>query len=151
MPDAGPTDAVGVPELSAPNREQGTTGSEEKQRNVPPEQAVSEQADDRGSAANSDGLDRDWIRRQSGQHFTIQLAAARSLTAARQHVTGFGDLPVRFVPTRSNSQEFVVVLAGVYPGRAEAERALEKLPKALREQGYWVRSVDSVRRSLRDD
>ncbi|MBK5969173.1 SPOR domain-containing protein, partial [Thiorhodovibrio winogradskyi] len=101
------------------------------------------------SAAGERDLDRDWILKQSGEHFTIQLTAARSLAAARQHVQGGGNLDVRFVPTRSKSQDFVVVLAGAYPTRADAERALEKLPAALREQGYWIRSVASVRQSLR--
>ncbi|WP_328986800.1 SPOR domain-containing protein [Thiorhodovibrio winogradskyi] len=98
----------------------------------------------------SDGLDRDWILQQSGQHFTIQLVATRSIGAARQHVAAFGEVDARFVPTRTKSQDFVVVLAGVYPARADAERALAKLPEALRGQGYWIRSVESVRQSLRD-
>lgn len=101
------------------------------------------------SVAGEPELDRDWILRQSGEHFTIQLAAARSVAAAKQHVQGFRDQDFRFVPTRSKSQDFVVVLAGVYPARADAERALERLPAGLREQGYWIRSVASVRQSLR--
>ncbi|WP_190275857.1 AAA family ATPase [Thiorhodovibrio frisius] len=120
-------------------------------------ESSSEDSAERSSAAGTDGaesgsggLDRDWILQQSGEHFTIQLTAARSVAAARQHVAGFGNLDVRFVPTRSKSQDFVIVLAGAYPARADAERALEKLPAALREQGYWVRSIDSVRQSLRE-
>jgi septal ring-binding cell division protein DamX/type II secretory pathway predicted ATPase ExeA len=100
-------------------------------------------------ATAPEGLDRDWISRQSGGHFTIQLAAARSLAAARQHVLGYNGLEVRFVPIRSKSQDFVVVLAGAYAERAEAEAAAARLPGVLREQGYWIRTLDSVRQSLR--
>lgn len=95
-------------------------------------------------------LDRDWILQQSGQDYTIQLAATSSLSAARQHVAGYLNVDARFVPTRTNSQNFVVVLAGVYSARAEAERALKQLPAALREQGHWIRTIDSVRQSLRE-
>lgn len=95
-------------------------------------------------------LDRDWILRQPGQHFTVQLAAVRSAAAARAHVAGLRGVDVRLVPIRSRSQDFVVVLAGVYSAQAEAERAVATLPAALRDQGYWIRTINSVRQSLRD-
>lgn len=100
-------------------------------------------------APTSAGLDREWILRQPAQYFTIQLVAARTETAARQYAQAVRDLDLRFVPISSKAQDFVVVLAGAYPKRADAEQALERLPETLREQGYWIRTVDSVRKSLR--
>lgn len=99
--------------------------------------------------ASAAGLDSDWLSKQPRQHFTIQLAAAVSLAAAKDYVRGFDGLDVRFAPTRSNSRNYIVVLVGVYPNRADAERAVATLPSALVDKGYWIRSVDSVRRSLR--
>ncbi|MBK1647914.1 AAA family ATPase [Rhabdochromatium marinum] len=117
----------------------------------PPAETVEERANnDTPIASNDAGLDRDWILQQSGDAFTIQLAATRSLISARQYVQGVSDFDLHFVPTRSRSEDFVVILAGVYPARAAAERALAKLPATLREQGYWIRSISSVRQSLRD-
>jgi DamX protein len=100
-------------------------------------------------ADTSAKLDGDWILRQPAQHFTIQLVAARTEAAARQYAQQVRGMDLHFVPIRSKSQNFIIVLAGVYPARDQAERALERLPAELRERGYWIRSIDSVRQSLR--
>jgi DamX protein len=88
--------------------------------------------------------DREWLGRQNRGHYTIQLIAAQSPTAARSFVEQHQLSAIRYIQTRSGGQNFVVALAGSFPTRAAAEAAVSSLPAAVRENQPWIRSIGSV-------
>lgn len=89
--------------------------------------------------------DQDWLLRQDSGRFTIQLVAARNLEIATEFVTPHNLDGIHFIQTRS----YVIALAGSYPSRDEAQRALPKLPSAVRANGPWIRTIGSVIESQR--
>ncbi|TVP92911.1 MAG: sporulation protein [Thioalkalivibrio sp.] len=88
--------------------------------------------------------DRAWLERQSGDNFTIQLAAAPDLDGARRFVEQHQLTGIRYIPTRLNGRDFVVALAGSFASRPAAEQALENLPAGVRDGQPWIRSLGSV-------
>ncbi|MBO8086196.1 MULTISPECIES: AAA family ATPase [unclassified Marichromatium] len=93
--------------------------------------------------------DRDWLVAQNPNRYTIQLIAVSSLEAARDYVTRHRLDGVRFLPIRSRDRDFVVVLAGAFASRGEAERVYAALPDAVRADRPWIRAIGSVQGSLR--
>ncbi|WP_018140155.1 AAA family ATPase [Thioalkalivibrio sp. ALJ7] len=94
--------------------------------------------------------DRSWLNDQDGSGATIQLLAAQDMAAARAYADRHELGGIRYIPTRVNDREFVVILAGVFPDRAAAERAVEDLPEAVRRDEPWIRSIGSVQNVVRD-
>lgn len=92
------------------------------------------------SAGSAPDEDQAWLARQDPARFTIQLAAARDLAAARSFVARHQLDGVHYIQTRS----FVIVLVGSFPNRAEAQRALPDLPAAVRGSSPWIRTVGSI-------
>ncbi|NKN33492.1 AAA family ATPase [Marichromatium bheemlicum] len=93
--------------------------------------------------------DRAWLVGQNPNRYTIQLIAVSSLDAALDYVIRNGLEGVRFLPIRSRDRDFVVVLAGAFSTRAEAEQVYRALPEAVRADRPWIRAVGSVQGSLR--
>lgn len=91
-------------------------------------------------ADNALDADHAWLARQDPARFTIQLAAASDLAAARSFVEQHQLDGAHFVRTRS----FVVVLVGSFPSRAEAQRALPDLPDSVRGKTPWIRTIGSI-------
>ncbi|WP_020411035.1 MULTISPECIES: SPOR domain-containing protein [unclassified Thioalkalivibrio] len=94
--------------------------------------------------------DRAWLNDQDGGATTIQLLAAPNMGAARAYADQHDLGGIRYIPTRVNNREFVVILAGVFPDRAAAQRAAEDLPAAVRRDEPWIRSIGSVQNAVRD-
>ncbi|AHF05440.1 hypothetical protein MARPU_06375 [Marichromatium purpuratum 984] len=94
-------------------------------------------------------VDRDWLVAQNPNRYTIQLIAVSSLEAAQDYVIRHRLDGVRFLPIRSRDRDFVVVLAGAFASRGEAERVYAALPAAVRADRPWIRAIGSVQGSLR--
>ncbi|WP_024327788.1 SPOR domain-containing protein [Thioalkalivibrio sp. AKL19] len=114
-----------------------------------PEPATEELATEDGDAERLQN-DRTWLNDQDGGATTIQLLAAPNMGAARAYADQHELGGIRYIPTRVNNREFVVILAGVFPDRAAAQRAVEDLPAAVRSDEPWIRSIGSVQNAVRD-
>jgi len=75
--------------------------------------------------------------------------AASDLATARNFVQQHGLSAIRYVPIRSQDRDLIVALAGSFPDREAAERALSGLPAAARADRPWIRTMGSVQQILR--
>lgn len=94
--------------------------------------------------------DRAWLNDQDSSRITIQLMAAPDMPTAREYAAEHDLGGIRYLPTRVNGRDFVVILAGAFPDRATAQRAAEDLPAAVRRTEPWIRSIGSVQSVVRD-
>lgn len=94
--------------------------------------------------------DRAWLAERDPAATTIQLMAAPDLPTARAFADRHNLGAIRYVPTRVGDRDFVVILAGVFPDRAAAERAVADLPDAVRRTEPWIRSIGSVQSAVRE-
>ncbi|MCO6440041.1 MAG: SPOR domain-containing protein [Nitrococcus mobilis] len=92
-------------------------------------------------------LREDWLAGRAGDHYTIQLIAGhQKQTLERfleQHPLVEGKTHV--VQARRQGRAWHVLITGDYPSREAARNALRRLPRALRDNGSWVRSFASLR------
>jgi DamX protein len=93
--------------------------------------------------------DRAWLQRQDPERFTIQLVAASDLATARNFVQQHGLSSIRYVRIQSQNRDLIVALAGSFPDRDAADRALNGLPAAARADRPWIRTLGSVQQILR--
>ncbi|AQZ94465.1 hypothetical protein BVH74_06735 [Halopseudomonas phragmitis] len=90
-----------------------------------------------------------WYRQRQGSEYVLQLLGTRSRQAALDFVAaqrGVSDLG--YFETRHEGQPWFVVTQGVYPGRQQAQQAVNGLPEAVRRQNPWPRSIASIQQSL---
>ncbi|NEX22586.1 sporulation protein [Thiorhodococcus mannitoliphagus] len=86
----------------------------------------------------------DWLARQDAERYTIQLVAGRDLATSMDFLAPFDLGGIHYIQTRT----YVIGVFGSFPNRAAAARMLPDLPKAVRENGPWIRTIGSVRDSL---
>jgi DamX protein len=89
------------------------------------------------------------LLRQDPERFTIQLVAASDLATARSFVQQHGLSSIRYVRIQAQNRDLIVALAGSFPDRDAAERALNGLPAAARADRPWIRTLGSVQQILR--
>lgn len=79
--------------------------------------------------------------------FTIQLVSSHQAQEVRAYIArhGIGDRATAFSYRRGGRRWFAVIY-GRYAGRARAERALRKLPAAVRRNGPWIRRLADIRK-----
>ncbi|WP_028490864.1 SPOR domain-containing protein [Thioalkalivibrio sp. ALJ15] len=114
-----------------------------------PETTTEALADEDGDSERLRG-DLEWLGNQSSDAFTIQLIAAPDMSTARGYADRHNLGGIRYIPTRVNNRDFVVVLAGSFTSREAAEGAASDLPEAVRNEGPWIRSIGSVQGVARE-
>lgn len=114
-----------------------------------PETTTEALADEDGDSERLRG-DLEWLGNQSSDAFTIQLIAAPDMATARGYADRHNLGGIRYIPTRVNDRDFVVVLAGSFTSREAAEGAAADLPEAARNDGPWIRSIGSVQGVARE-
>jgi DamX protein len=91
----------------------------------------------------------DWLMAQPEESYTLQVVAVREFAAVErlcedpQACAG----AAWFSEQRDETTWYRVVV-GAYPTRAEALAAAEELPRSLRDQKPWVRSLRDVQRAI---
>lgn len=89
--------------------------------------------------------DRAWLMAQDPKRYTIQLASTPDESKAVEFIAKH---PLRgrtvAVETQRGARTWYVVLHGTYANPAEAQRAIEGLPAALRKNDPFARRVESV-------
>ncbi|NEV61791.1 AAA family ATPase [Thiorhodococcus minor] len=158
-PDARETEASrdGVPEVGAEVRRAETSPEgPTAQSSAGPDRAEKSDAEDKPGAAEADGgskmdeaerkmaEDLDWLMRQDGERYTIQLVAGRDFATSQVFLARFELDGIHYIQTRS----YVIGIIGSFPNRTVAANMLGDLPVAAREKGPWIRTIGSVRDSL---
>ncbi|MBK1721337.1 AAA family ATPase [Thiocystis violacea] len=88
--------------------------------------------------------DLDWLMRQDPERFTVQLVAAADLATSKAFMAPHDLGGIHYIKTRT----YVIALFGSFPNRAAASKALPDLPRAVRDNGPWIRTIGSIRGSL---
>lgn len=88
------------------------------------------------------------LRTAPGAHYTLQLAGAATpeglyRSAGRHHLDSY-----LVYETRRDNRRWYVLVAGEYPTRQAAQRAVAGLPAEFRKNGAWVRSLRQVQSDL---
>lgn len=91
----------------------------------------------------------DWLLAQSSSHWTIQLLGAREpetlLVFAQRHQLGN---QAAWYKTWLSSKPYYVLVYGSYASRDAARAQINQLPDALRSAKPWVKSMDSVQKTI---
>lgn len=91
----------------------------------------------------------DWLLAQSSSHWTIQLLGAREpetlLVFAQRHQLGN---QAAWYKTWLSSKPYYVLVYGSYASRDAARAQINQLPDALRSAKPWVKSLDSVQKTI---
>jgi DamX protein len=86
----------------------------------------------------------------SSKHFVVQLIAAHSKPRFDAFLAGSArGVKVYTYTTRRDGKPWYVAVTGSYPDKTAARAAIERLPKPLRDQKPWLRSVASVHADIR--
>lgn len=102
------------------------------------------------AATNNGKLwDIEWIKQQPANSYTIQLLASQQKTSIEQYVKEH-DLAGTAVAFSSlkNKQTLYSLIAGSYPDRIQAEKAVGELPASLENSKPWIRDFKGIQQSL---
>lgn len=81
-------------------------------------------------------------------HYAVQLVALSSEQALREFVADQQLADMTPVRVERGGRLHYALLAGIYPNRAAAERAVAAMAPALRALGPWIRSIDNLRKAM---
>ena len=89
------------------------------------------------------------LKRVPARQYALQLAALRSLSAARNFIAehGINDIASIYETRRSNEPWFIVV-TGEFNTVAAARRAEQKLPNSVKAGQPWVKSYSQIHREI---
>ncbi len=92
----------------------------------------------------------DWLLAQNSSRWTIQLLGAREpetllVFAQRHHL----DNQAAWYKTWLSSKPYYVLVYGSYASRDSARAQINQLPQALRSAKPWVKSLDSVQKTIK--
>lgn len=92
----------------------------------------------------------DWLLAQNSSRWTIQLLGAREpetlLVFAQRHQLGN---QAAWYKTWLSSKPYYVLVYGSYTSRDAARAQINQLPQALRSAKPWVKSLDSVQKTIK--
>lgn len=91
-----------------------------------------------------------WLLNQRPESFTLQLIGVGDAEGVQRFLRSQrlrGD--VAYFQTRRNGKPWFIVVTGVYPSRAAAVAARDRLPVKLRKSGAWPRTLGSVHEAIR--
>jgi DamX protein len=92
----------------------------------------------------------DWLLKQHPENYTLQLIGVREAEGMQRFLRSHqlsGD--VAYFQTLRNGEPWFIVVTGVYPSRAAAVTARDRLPAKLRKSGVWPRTLGSVHEAIR--
>ncbi len=91
-----------------------------------------------------------WLLNQHPESFTLQLIGVGDAKGVHRFLSSqrlSGD--VAYFQTLRNGKPWFIVVTGVYPSRAAAVAARDRLPAKLRKSGAWPRTLGSVHEAIR--
>ena len=92
-----------------------------------------------------------WILDQPAESYTVQVFANWTEASIKRFAgeSGLGPDTAVFA-ARYQDYPWFVMVHGVYPTQAAAQRALDDLPADVKLMGPWIRTMDEVQRLIRD-
>jgi len=101
------------------------------------------------TAAAVPNLNAALLFRQPDSAHTLQLFGVRERAAAERYRRARGIVDKSVVLTGTlDGKPWYVLAYGLYPNRAAALRAMQRLPSSLRDTKPWARSIGSLRGTL---
>jgi DamX protein len=102
------------------------------------------------AAAPAASADARALLAMSSKHYVVQLIAAHAKPKFDAFLASSArGVKVYTYATRRDGKPWYVAVTGPYPDQAAARAAIERLPKSLRDQKPWLRSVASVQADIR--
>jgi len=91
-----------------------------------------------------------WLLNQHPESFTLQLIGVGDPEGVRRFLRSQRPKgEVAYFQTLRNGKPWFIVVTGVYPSRAAAVAARDRLPVKLRKSGAWPRTLGSVHEAIR--
>ncbi|WP_310692800.1 SPOR domain-containing protein [Thiohalophilus sp.] len=93
---------------------------------------------------------QEWIRVQEPGNYTLQLASSRNSRLIKRYYAEY-QLQGRGGYFLNKNRDQYALVYGTYPSVADATRAIETLPEALRQWQPWVRQLRQIQASMADE
>ncbi|MDY6979557.1 MAG: SPOR domain-containing protein [Pseudomonadota bacterium] len=93
---------------------------------------------------------QEWIRVQKPGNYTLQLASSRNSRLIKRYYAEY-QLQGRGGYFLNKNRNQYALVYGTYPSVADATRAIEALPEALRQWQPWVRQLRQIQSSMADE
>jgi len=92
---------------------------------------------------------KQWLESQSKQAYIPQILGSFEEQTALNFIQELGQqkYEIFYLETEHKGRPWFVVFYGVFPSKADAQEAIKRAPKRIRNQNPWLRSVDGVLRS----
>ena len=123
---------------------------------TPPPQAAQESSKPRIAHApyhsNPVAKGINWVKKQDPRHFTVQLARSKDMAwILKLAASSQLDQPMIHYQFHSKDDDWHVLIYGSFPTKAEAQKAIDSLPEAMRKWSPWIREFREVQRQLQSD
>lgn len=110
---------------------------------VPVVQASNDSVEPRESAGAEEKQDgQAWLWAQSGDQYTVQLAASLDSDAIQRFIKSQPDLPeLHYVHIKQRGRDWYISLYGSYNSFGAAKTAVDQLPSSMRKNSPWIRRL----------
>jgi len=91
-----------------------------------------------------------WLLSQKNSHYSMQILAVRSKQELHQEIkkSGLEIEQLAYYPTVRNGHVWYALLYGLFENRQQAQQALKKLPKHIRQNKPWLRSLRAIKKTI---
>ncbi|UZE95633.1 AAA family ATPase [Alkalimarinus alittae] len=87
----------------------------------------------------------DWVSTQSKGSYTIQVLGSRNEQTATKYIDSErASKELLYIESTYKEKPWFVVLLGVYPNKAAAKAEMARLPRSIKKQKPWVRSLEGL-------
>jgi len=94
--------------------------------------------------------DKTWLFSQKNSHYSMQILAVRSKKELRQEIkkSGLKVDQLAYYPTVRNGHVWYALLYGMFKNQAQAQQAMQKLPKQIQQNKPWLRSLRAIKKAI---
>ncbi|MDQ7074369.1 MAG: SPOR domain-containing protein [Gammaproteobacteria bacterium] len=94
--------------------------------------------------------DKAWLLSQKDSRYSMQILAVRSKQELLQEIkeSNLELKTLSYYPIIRNGHVWYALLYGLFDNRAEAQHALKKLPKHIRQNKPWLRSLRAIKKAI---
>jgi len=94
--------------------------------------------------------DKTWLLSQKNSHYSMQILAVRSKKELHQEIkkSGLEVDQLSYYPTVRNGHVWYALLYGMFKNQAQAQQAMQKLPKQIQQNKPWLRSLRAIKKVI---
>jgi len=93
-----------------------------------------------------------WLQSQSGENYTVQLAASLDSHAIERFIKSQPDLPeLHYVHIKQRNRDWYLSLYGSYSSLSQARTAVDRLPESMRKNSPWIRRLAKLQGLVPDN